>query len=76
MTARPPVQPPPAAPYTVEPHLDRFRIIGVSGEAGIVTYPERAEAEKLCRMLCHAYAHGAREKTAEVRTLLAGVIGQ
>lgn len=59
-------------PYEVVPHLDRFRVIGASGEAALVTFAEKAEADKFCRMLVVAYRHGALAVLEGVKAVVGG----
>lgn len=59
-----------AGPYKVVPHLDRFRIEGATGEAGLMTFVEQADAEKQCRILTRAYWHGSDDKALAIRTVL------
>lgn len=57
-------------PYTVVPHLDLFRIIGLSGAAALVTFKEKKNADEVCLMLVAAHRQGADEKLKAIRDAL------
>jgi hypothetical protein len=63
---------PPA--YSVVPHLDLFRITGLTGAAALVTFKEKKSADDVCRMLHAVYEEGARCKEQEIRDVL-GIAG-
>ena len=62
--------------YAVVPHLDFFRITGLTGAAGLVKFQEQKVAEDVCRMLCAAYADGVRATEQAVRDALQSVGGR
>jgi len=61
-------------PYSVVPHLDLFRITGLTGAGSLVTFNEKRVADDVCRMLHAAYEEGARSKEQEIRDVL-GIAG-
>lgn len=56
-------------PYTVVPHLDFYRIIGLAGHT-LVTFKEKAQADEVCLMLVAAYRQGADAKLKAIREAL------
>jgi hypothetical protein len=58
----------------VVPHLDLFRITGLTGAAALVTFKEQKIAEDVCRMLHAAHENGVKETEQAIRAVL-GITG-
>lgn len=59
-----------APSYSVVPHLDLFRITGLTGATALVTFKDKKVADDVCRMLHAAHDQGALAKEQAIRDVL------
>lgn len=62
--------------YAVVPHLEFFRITGLTGAAALVLFKEEKVASDVCKMLGAAYEQGAQAKHEEVQAGLTQIAAE